>query len=422
MDNSDYETESRGNAYYFSFISRYPQKSIMDLKYGYDDITMDKDESYLVKSKFYASRMDQGFDSALSDFHDTRQDTFWSRHIHFRKPMEYYYAGLTKPSTNWSELNATRIGDGIDVGRSVLGFRIDVFLEDRFANLFDVRNVHSTEGKFVENVARDEATVKITDKLTAKALGIYQKMPKTLGGIDPFVYYGGTGEFFKNSAVLDGEDPTLKTGSLGLNYDFFDWLSLNGIYERTNDYTLAYADFPRNVLRNDTTFYGTYYQNNKLYRFDEPFLFEQGLFPQAPYPFYNVFKCGLGLMPLENMEIYLDYARNEFESASTNSDNMNHIGMELAYMPTKKLGMVFKYTYSRWKDLDRLRSGITNPVGHHDFFSEFRYLPSKDDELILQYGVGNITSISDANIDPYGGSIATLDTQHIIRMYYRRKF
>ena len=421
-NNSDYTTESHGNAYYFSFITRYPQKSIMDLKYGYDEITMDKDESYLVKSKFYASRMDKGFDSALSDFHDTRQDTFWSRHIHFRKPSAYYNAGLEGTTTNWDELNATRIGDGIDVGRSVLGFRIEAFLEDKFSNLFDVRNVHNVEGKFVENVVRDEATVKITDELTAKGLGIYQKMPKTLGGIDPFVYDGGTGEFFINSAVTDGEDPTLKTGSLGLNYDFFDWLSVDGIYERTNDYTLAYADFPHDVLRNDTTFYGTYYQNDKLYRFVQPFLYEQGLFPQAPYSFYNIFKCGLSIMPLENMEIYLDYTRNEFETASINSDNMNHVGLELTYMPTKKLGMVFKYIYSRWKDLDRLRSGITNPVGHHNFFSEFRYLPSKEDELILQYGVGNITSISNANIDPYGGSIATLDMQHIIRMYYRRKF
>jgi len=421
MNNSDYETELRGNAYYLSFITRYPRKSIMDLKYGYDEITMDKEESYLVKSKFYASRMDQGFDSALSDFHDTRQDVFWSRYIHFRKPMEYYYAGLDEISPDWGELNATRIGDGIDIGRSVLGFRLEVFLKDKFANLFDVRNVHK-EGKFVENVARDEVTLNITDKLTAKALGIYEKLPKTLGGIDPFVYDGGTGEFFLNSAVPDGADPTLKTGSLGLNYDFFDWLSVDGIYERTNDYTLAYADFPHDVLLNNTTLYGTYYQNNKLYRFVQPFLYSQGLFPQPPYSFYNIFKCGLRLMPLENMEIYLDYTRNEFETASINSDNMNHVGLELTYMPTKKLGMVFKYIYSRSKDLDRLQSGITNPISHHNFFSEFRYLPSKDDELILQYGVGNITSVSNNNIDPYGGSIPTLDAQHIIRMYYRRKF
>jgi hypothetical protein len=122
------------------------------------------------------------------------------------------------------------------------------------------------------------------------------------------------------------------------------------------------------------------------------------------------------------MEIYLDYTRNEFESASMNSDNMNHVGLEIAYMPTEKIGMVFKYIYSRWQDLDRLRSGITNPVGHHNFFSEFRYLPSKDDELILQYGEGNTSPIGNMTMDPYGGSLLTLDTPHIIRAYYRRKF
>lgn len=423
MSNSTYETEARGNAYYFSFITRYPYKKIIDLKYGYDDITMDKDETYLLKSKFYLSRMDRGFDSALSDYHNTRQDVFWSRHIHFRSPLEYYSGGLYKPSEHWAELNATRIGDGMDSGRSVLGYRFEIFMEDRFANLFDVRNVHDVNGKFIENVARDEVTLRVTDKLTAKGLGIYQKLPKTTAGIDPFIFDGSTGEYFKNSAVLDGMNPTIKTGSFGLNYDFFDWLSLNGIYERTNDYTLAYGDFPRNVLRNNTTLYGTYYQNDNLYRFVEPFLFEQGIFPQAPYEYYNVFKCGLRISPLTNLEIYLDYTRNEFEAASLTSDSMNHMGIELGYMPTKKLGMVFKYIYSRCQDLEDLRQGDTKMTGHSNFFGEFRYLPSKDDELILQYGVGDYTNIGNlGSMDPYGGSMLTLDTQHIIRAYYRRKF
>ncbi len=422
QSNSDYETKSRGNAYYFAFIARYPRQSIMDLKYGYDEISMDKTESFLIKSKFYASRMDKGFDSALSNYHNTRQDTFWSRHIHFRRPFDYYYAGLTKPTTRWDELNATRIGDGIDSGRSTWGFRIEFIAEDKFSNLFDLRNVHDVNGKFIENVVRDEATVKLTDKLTAKALGIYQKLPNTLGGVDPFIYDGNTGKFFDNASVADGQDPTLKTGSIGLNYDFFDWLSLDGIYERTNDYSLAYDGFPANTLRNDTTLSGTYYQNDMLYRFRDPFLFSQGIFPQAPYEFYNVFKTGLRMQPLDNMDIYLDYTRNEFESAGQNSDSMNHVGIELTYMPTERYGMVFKYTYSRWQDIDRLVAGQTNPLGHHNFFSEFRYLPSKDDEFILQYGEGNSSNLGNMTLDPYGGSALTIDTAHIFRAYYRRKF
>ncbi|MFH1190916.1 MAG: hypothetical protein V1670_01795 [Candidatus Omnitrophota bacterium] len=417
MDNSTYESKSRGNAYYFAFISRYPQKSIMDLKYGYDEITLDKEESYLLKSKFYLSRMDSGFDSALSNFHNTRQDIGWSRHIHFRRPMEYFFKGLTKPANNWGGLNATRIGDGIDAGRDTLGFRFETFLDDKFYNLFDTRNVHNVNGKFIENVVRDELSVRATDKLTAKILGIYHKLPRTVGGVDPFVY-DGTGKFFDNAAVVDGEDPTLKTGSFGLNYDFFDWLSLNGVYERTNDYSLGYDNFPRNVLRNDTNLWGT----DSYYTFTNPFLYSQGNFPQAPYEFYNIFKMGLRVSPLENMDIYLDYTRNEFQAASLNSDNINHVGLELTYMPIPKFGMMFKYVYSRSQDVSRLVAGITEPVGHHNFYSEFRYLPSKDDEIILQYGEGNSSAIGSMNLDPYGGSMLTLDTQHIIRAYYRRRF
>ncbi|MDP3041519.1 MAG: hypothetical protein Q8N62_02115, partial [Candidatus Omnitrophota bacterium] len=126
--------------------------------------------------------------------------------------------------------------------------------------------------------------------------------------------------------------------------------------------------------------------------------------------------------PLENMDLYLDYTRNEFQAASLNSDNMNHVGLEMTYMPIPKFGMMFKYVYSRSQDVNRLVAGITEPVGHHNFYSEFRYLPSKDDEIILQYGEGNSSAIGSLNLDPYGGSMLTLDTQHIIRAYYRRRF
>jgi hypothetical protein len=422
MTSDDYKTESEGNAYYFSFISRYPLKSIMDLKYGYDEIALGKDENFLIKSKFYLSRIDKEFDSSLSNFSNTRQDTDWSRHIHFRRPMEYYYQGLTKPAdaSKWGELNATRIGDGMDKGRSVLGFRFETFLDDKFYNLFDIRNVHDNKGNFIENVVRDELSVRVTDKLTAKVLGIYQKLPNTTAGVDPFVYDGNTGAFFMNDDVLGGQDPSIITGSLGLNYDFFDWLSVDGIYERTNDYTLGYANFPRNVYNNYTNLWGRYTQNDKLYNYTRPLLYSQGNFPQAPYDFYNIYKMGARISPLDNMDIYVDYTRNEFEAASLNSDNMNHFGLEMTYMPAPKFGMLLKYIYSRCDDVGT--SGLEELSGHHNFYSEFRYLPTKDQEIILQYGEGNSSAIGNLNFDPYGGSMLTLDTQHIIRAYYRRKF
>ncbi|MCX5712447.1 MAG: tetratricopeptide repeat protein [Candidatus Omnitrophica bacterium] len=423
MTSDTYDTNSRGNAYYFSLVGRYPQNDIMNLRYGYDEIKMEKEEEYLLKARFYASRMDRNFDSALSDYHNTRQDVFWSRHIHFRQPMDYYYSGLDTTPSNWDGLDASRIGDGIDVGRNTMGFRLEYLLRDKFSNLVDIRNSHDVNGKFIENVVRDEVSWRPIDRLTVKGLGIYHKLPKTTAGIDPFEYDGNTGEFFTNNTIRDGLNPTVKTGSIGFNIDLLDWMSFNGVYERTNDYDLAYGDFPRNALIDNTTMFKTFTQNDNLYRDVLPFLYGQGVFPQPPYEFYNVFKCGLRLTPFKRLQLYLDYTRNTFEAASLNSDNMNHIGLEAAYMFSKKFGLLFRYAYSRCQDLDLLQQGITELTGHNNFFGEFRYLPSADDELIFQYGAGYATSLNNlSSSDPYGGSLLTLDTQHIFRMYYRRKF
>ncbi|MCX5700244.1 MAG: hypothetical protein NTZ63_01710 [Candidatus Omnitrophica bacterium] len=421
--NETYKSKSQGNAYYFSLVTRYPRESIMDLKYSYDDIKPPKDGSFLLKARLYGARMDTGFDSALSNYHNTRQDVFWGRHIHFRKPFEYYYSGLEGPTTKWDELDATRIGDGIDIGRNAFGFRIEAGKADVFNNLFDIRYVNSVKGEPIETVVRDELAVKITDKLTAKGLGIYQRLPKTTVGVDPTIFDGNTGQFWDNPSItVGGQDPSLKTGSVGLNYEFFDWLSINGIYERTNDYTLAYGDFPRNVYRNDTTMDHFYYQNDNQYVDNLASLYNQQYFPLPPYSFYNVFKAGCEFSPFRNMNVYLDYAQNDFKSSGQVSDGMNHVGMDITYMPFKKFGMAFKYVYSRWRDPNRLALGYTNITGHNNFFGEFRYFPSKDDELILQYGEGNSSQIGNMTLDPYGGSNLTIDTQHIVRAYYRRRF
>ena len=423
VNDDRFRTKAQGNAYYFSAVARYPVESIMDLKYGYDEIKLGKGDTFLNKAKFYMAQMDAGFDSALSTYRNTRSDTFWSRHITFRKPFEYYYSGLKYPGLKWDEINATRIGDGIDVGRQVLGLRIETIAKDKFSNLFDVRNVHKTNGKFVENVARDELMVKLTDKLTTKLLGIYHRLPRTYGGIDPFIIDPLTGDFVKDwsaTPIKDGLNASLKTGSLGLEYAFYDWLSLNGVWEATNDYNLGYSNFPRSVF-NGQQQGRIYSEDYNTYRGTQHFVYDQQYFPQPPYHFYNIFKSGLRILPVDNMEIYLDYTRNEFEIAGQNSDNMNHIGFEIAYLPTKKVGLSFKYNYSQWKNITKLAAG-TGAMGHHNFFGEFRYLPSKEDEFILQYGEGNTSPIGNITFDPYGGALLTIDTQHIFRAYYRRKF
>ncbi len=420
---SGYETESRGNAYYASVFGRYPFNSVMDLEYGYDQIKPGKDEKFIVKSRIFAAYVDEGFTSALSSFRNTRSDAFWSRHLTFRRPFDYYYAGLKGASVNWDQINAVRIGDGIDVGRNSVGFRTEV-MHEKFDTLTDIRSVHDNNGKIIETVFRNEATVRLSDKLTAKGLTIYHDLPQTAAGVDPYLIDANTGLFLADWSAnpIDGDrDPSVFTGSFGLEYAFYEWLAANFVFERTNDHNLGYGSFPRSVLIGGMPGL-LWYEEGRNFRANQVFLYDQQLFPQPPFHYYNIYKCGLRFQPIDKIDIYLDYTRNEYAVAGQNTDNMNHVGLEMSYTPSAKFGMAFKYTYSRWKDLDLLTQGVTKVRGHHNFFSELRYLPSSSDEFVLQYGEGGSAPVGNITFDPYGGNLATLDTQHIVRAYYRRRF
>ena len=350
LTNATYRSKNQGNAYYFSLVSSFPKRDIMSLQYGYDELKPDKDDKDFVKARFFGARMDNGFSSALSTYRETRDDAFWSRHIQFKQPFDYYFSGLYDSNLKWEDIEPFRIGNGIDIGRNVLGFRLENYhFNSKLINLFDIRNVHGTDGTFIENVVRDEATLKLTNRLTAKALGIYQKMPKTEAGIDPFMTDSDTGVFLKNTAITGGDDPTLKTGSLGMEYKFFDGLKLNSVYERTNDSTLAYDNFPRGIL--NSIYLGTDTQYGNIYRQDVPFVYSQGLFPLPPYSFYNIYRLGLDIRPTKKTGIYLDYTRNDFKSAGQIDNNINHFGVELSYLATEKLGFYVRYVYSRWNDV-----------------------------------------------------------------------
>ncbi|MBU0503491.1 MAG: tetratricopeptide repeat protein [Candidatus Omnitrophica bacterium] len=419
LTNSEYKTKYRGNAFYFSIINRYPAIDIIDS--SYDSLNLGKGDDFMLKTRLFGAHMDRGFDPALSNYRQTRDDTFWGRHIHFRRPLAYQSSGLYNTNIGMDDINPFKIGNGVDAGRDALGFRLEMIWKDKTSNLFDTRNVHDVNGKFIENVARDEFTWQATEKLTFKTLGIYQAMPKTKAGIDPFMNDPVNNRYLANDNIEDNKDCSLKTGSMGLEYQFFNWLALNGVWERTNDYTLAYDNFPRGLLNSANRSY-LYTQNGLVYRDTSSWLYDQGLFPNPPYHFYNIFKSGLRLNPMDNMEIYLDYTRNEFESAGQISEEMNHIGTEVGYLPNKKLGLFFRYVYSRWQDLDRLRQGITSPRGHHNLFSEIRYMRTKDEEFVISYGDGGYMPVGAMASDPFGGGLSALDIQHIIRLFYRKKF
>lgn len=426
ITNSDYKSQGRGNAYYFSLLGRFPMKSIMDTENDYNGLQPEKDEGFFSKFRFFASRMDDSFDAPLSSYVETRDDEFWSRHIHFRTPFKYYYQGPGRLLT-WDDVKAYRIGNGIDIGRNTLGLRVESSLWDKSVeNLFDTRNVHGTDAKFIEQVIREELTWNMNDRLTSKLLGIYNHLHKTRAGTDPFIFDTRLRRFLDNSYIEDDKDPSVTIGSLGLEYEFFDGLVLNGIWEYTNDITLSYDGFPRGILLNDTTRNLTFYENNNKYRDFNKFLYSQQFFPRPPYPYYNIFKVGLKLIPMENLEFYLDYTRNPYEKVGQVDDSMNHIGFEASYMPMPKLSIFLKYNYSRWQDLDKLTQGITKVFGHHNTFAELIYHKSEDEDFAFQYGEGSrdpyMSGVLWVGWDPYGGSLRTIDTQHIIRLYYRRKF
>lgn len=415
---SDYETEKCGNSFQVSMINSTSEVFGKD----YFGVLPEKELPFY-KLRLSLTHMDEGFESALASFRETRDDTFWSRHIGFRKPFDYYFEGLDGPGLNWDGIKTFAIGDGVDYGRDTISLRIETenLLDQRLDALFDIRNVHNVNGKYIENVGRLETTYRITDKLTTKLLGIYHDLPKTIENQDPFIIDSGTEEPYENSEVEGGKDPSLKTISLGAKYDFFDWLSANFTWEYTNDSTLAYDNFGRGLL--DWTAFSTYSEYDKTYRKEIFGLNEEGAFPLPPYSYFDIFKVGIELKPRDNLEIYLDYGRNEYEWAQIIDDNTNHVGFEISYLPTEKLGLYGRYVYSKCKDISELNEDSrVEKRSHHTFFSEVRLRIKEDSELIAQYGVGGIAGVAESTYSPFGGGVATLDTQHILRVYYRKKF
>lgn len=425
LTSAQFKTEARGNAYHISILGRFPRKAILDTENGYDGIQPEESESSFTKFRLFAARMDDSFDAPLSSYVETRDDEYWSRHLHFRQPFKYYYQGEGQMLA-WDDIKSYKIGNGIDIGRSAIGLRVESLLWDkRIDNFFDVRNVHSADGKFVENVSREELTWNINERLASKVLGIYHRLPKTKGGFDPFIFDSRSRRFFTNTSIEDGKNPSVTTGSLGLEYKFFEWLSFNGIWEYTNDISLGYDNFPRGILNTGNRGF-IFFENDNRYRDVLNSLFSQQFFPQPPYPYYNIFKTGLKFNPIDKLELYLDYTRNPYEKAGQVDDNMNHIGFEAVYNPTQKFALFFKYTYSQWQDLDSISQGITKVTGHNNLFTELIYRKSDNEDFTLQYGEASrnpyMGGVLDIGWDPYGGSLRTIDTAHIIRLYYRRKF
>ncbi|MFA5038834.1 MAG: hypothetical protein WC732_04050 [Candidatus Omnitrophota bacterium] len=420
--NEIYASKKRGQAYFVSLVNRFPKDDLFEQ--DYEAIKRGKDETWYVKSRMRLARMDTGFESTLANYSQTRDDEFWSRHISFRKHPLYIYTGLTKPM-RFDDIRVFGIGDGIDSGRSVISWRIEgekKIFEHYLKTLLDVRNVHHSQtGAFIENVARLEVEYPMTDRLMTRFLGIRHNLHKTYAGVDPFVFNEDLDQNLVNTAIPADQDPSLSTFSLGFEYRLTDWFSYSAVYEHTNDQTVATDNYPRGLFNSSS--FTTVTEDGKVYREPIPFLYSQQYFDQPPYDYFDIYKFGFSFRPTHKLEFYLDFAYNENKTAGQIDDNMNHYGLEVAYVPTDKLSFIFKYTQSRWLDLLYLNdTGESVYSWHHNFFFETRYQVNNDAEWILLYGVGGITPLGSATYDPFGGALAVLDTQHLFRLYYKKRF
>jgi hypothetical protein len=379
-------------------------------------------EKDFFKTRLRMSRMDKGFQSSLSSYLETRDDEYWGRHITFRDPVSFRTIG-------YDDIEPYRIGNGIDYDRYVINWRSDLsFKNKEVSGLTDIRNVHqASTNKYVETVARTEWGWQPNKQLETKALLLAHHLPRTTGGLDPFITRIQDGEAMANAAIPDDENANLYTTSLGLKYWLCNWIAWDGSWERTNDFTVSLDNYPRGIL-NDKSL-ATYDEYGKTYREDYAYLYDQGFFPGPPYEFHNVFRTGLTFKPGSKWDIYLDYTRNPYEFAGPIDDNMNHVSFATSYMPTQNLQLYAKYTWSRMYDLSQIIDLGNNPGGdlnfqsHHNIFLEAQYLFKDESKFNVSFGVGPSVYSSYATSNPYSGSVTpVVDTQHMVRISYTKIF
>ena len=411
----------------FAFSNSESDRSNSTYKREKDGITAHlgvKKETDFGKMSARFTHMGEDFDPGLANYRETRKDQFWSRHIHFKKPQEYFAVGLSEP-IKYEDIEPFRIGDGVDIGRNAFNFRLDTkeIFGGKVDNFIDYRYVRDTENnKYIEGVFREENTFRVNPEWTSKFLFIYHDLPKTKNGIDPIKYDADTGEYLDNAAIEDGEDPSVSTVSLGVEYAPEDWISIFGIVENTNDYKFSTGDYPSGLL--NSTYFTTEVMDGDVYRKEVPQLYSQGWFDLPPYERFNIFRVGVSLKPLENLVLDLDFTKNDFKFAQTIDDNMNHFGAGLRYKFNNRLLGFLKYTYSKAYNLYRLNtSGDLKYEDHHNVFVEFDYDVTEHGLLVIQFGEGSVISpVWGATASPYGDFYPTLDTQHILRVYYNGRF
>ncbi len=380
-----------------------------------DRATKAKNESYNPKPKFELSvkQMEKDFYPALSNYRYTRKDAFYSRHLSF--------AQLSPENDEF------RLGDGIDRGRRVISLTArETMFENKLSWLLHDRYIRSDTNKYIENNSRLESTVSFTDKLTAKFLGWHMDVPRTKHHKDPFIYektsyaltdyFINSEDYIENVDIEEGLDADIAGFSAGLRYDFNPSFALEGVYENTNDPT----DFPR-ILLSDSYVGASQTHDGILYDNVVPFLYDQReFFDLPPYEYYSIAKGRMIVKPFEKLEAIFSYTKNSNKFAAGIDENINHFGLELKYTPKDNLTFWAKYIYSKLYDLYAAnKERKLHYEGHNNFFlgSQYHFDDSQSLELLFGEYVDYDADYADST-----WSLSALDTQHIVRIFFRKKF
>ncbi len=374
------------------------------------------------------AQMDRRFETLNSQYLSTRDDRFWGTHLTFAE---------------YPDLEPFKLGDGLDANRWVVRFNWkEKLFKERFYNEFDIRNVHKMENTNylnpvsrtyeemnttnVETVTRDEITVKLNPRVTAKGLFRWRALPRTLTGVEPVFtgYYFPKDDldlhdfYIQNSAVTGGQNADQFTYSGGLQYVIDPSLTVEGFYERTN----AIPDFPRGLLNE--------FFRNPVERVDgilidrmQNFMYSQGSVLKAapPYPFYTITKERVIYRPDSRVTYTLHMTQNGYKAAGGIDDNINHAGLGVEFSQNKKLKWFADYTYSRQIDIPRfISSGETDVVyaAHHNFYANVDYRINAASIFRAEYGVFGLggDQLVGNSYAPSAFSLPTIDTEQLFRV------
>lgn len=363
------------------------------------------------------TQMDANFEPSLSRYSNTRDDHFWGKHLTFK---EYT-----------PDIEHFRLGDGVDVNRRVYHLRWKEHLfKKRFENLFDVRHVRTArENSYKENVLREEATFRATQKLTLKGMFRWQDLPKSVSGIEPFLsnfYFPSdtidtTNLVLLNSLVTPGQDPSRFTYAGGAQYKFNKQWTAEGFLEVSNDL----SDFPRGLL-NDTFRDSNDVVDGLLIDHVATFLYSQGsLGGLPPYEYNTIIRERVYWRPDDRITFTFHAAQNGYKYAAGIDDNVNHQGVSAAFDVSKKLSFFCDYTHSLLMDLPRRISGGTSEFSdHHNVYVSMDWKLNAATAFRAEYGVFGLGSDT-PQVTPYSTtafSLPTIDTEHLLRVSLTGEF